>query len=141
LVTSGDDMSGKRCDPSRPYNDQNPIIDMTPPPGMMRLSPGVQERRGSALRSMYLTAALMAEQNGECYWCGHLMWRPRVQSMLPLEHRDAESRATFDHKLPKSRGGKMTKENGVAACLSCNNHRGDTPFEDYEQWPPESYAT
>ncbi len=128
-------MSGKRCDPSRPYNDQNPIIDMTPPPGVVRLFPGIQDRRRHQRLGMYLTAALMREQNGECYWCGHPMWHPRVPSILPLEEQDADSRATFDHKIPKSRGGEMTKENGVAACLSCNQHRGDMPFEDYEKWP------
>jgi 5-methylcytosine-specific restriction endonuclease McrA len=65
------------------------------------------------------------------------MWHPRMPTALPFEEQDRDSRATFDHKIPASRGGKRTKENGVAACSSCNNHRGDTPFEEYEQWPPE----
>jgi 5-methylcytosine-specific restriction endonuclease McrA len=37
---------------------------------------------------------------------------------------------TIDHVLPRSRGGKDTWENLVAACLRCNNIKGDrTPQE------------
>jgi 5-methylcytosine-specific restriction endonuclease McrA len=37
---------------------------------------------------------------------------------------------TIDHVLPKSRGGRDTWENLVAACVSCNNRKGDrTPEE------------
>lgn len=130
-------MSGKGSSPARPYNDQNPIIDMTPPP-RQRLSPGIQDRRASNMLNTRLTAELMIAQHGECYWCGHPMWHPRVPSALPFEHQDRDSRATFDHKVPASRGGRRSKDNGVAACFSCNNHRGDTSFEEYEQWPPDN---
>ncbi len=34
-------------------------------------------------------------------------------------------RMTLDHVLPKSRGGKDTWENLVAACVPCNNRKGD----------------
>ncbi len=37
---------------------------------------------------------------------------------------------TIDHVLPKSRGGRDSWENLVAACVSCNNRKGDrTPQE------------
>ena len=37
---------------------------------------------------------------------------------------------TVDHVLPKSRGGRDTWENLVAACVRCNNKKGDrTPKE------------
>lgn len=40
------------------------------------------------------------------------------------------SRLTIDHVHPKSRGGKDTWENLVAACVPCNNRKGDrTPEE------------
>ena len=37
---------------------------------------------------------------------------------------------TVDHVVPKSRGGRDTWENLVAACITCNNRKGDhTPEE------------
>lgn len=37
---------------------------------------------------------------------------------------------TIDHVVPKSRGGRDTWENLVAACVACNNQKGDlTPEE------------
>jgi 5-methylcytosine-specific restriction endonuclease McrA len=135
-------MSGKRSNYNRPYNDQNPIIDMTSPG--MRLSPGIRFRRHQSERTnadrllliMRLTIELMADQHNECYWCGTVMWHPRRLDTMPIESQDGDNRATFDHKILFSEGGKDTKENGVAACKNCNNHRGDMPFEEYEQWPP-----
>ncbi len=41
-----------------------------------------------------------------------------------------EKKMTIDHVLPKSRGGKSTFENCVAACKPCNNLKNDrTPRE------------
>ena len=125
--------SKSKASPLRPWNDDNPIIDTTPPP---RLSPGIQERRKST-RVMRVTAELMQEQHNECYWCGILMWHPRIRTGVPVDDQEQHNRATFDHKLPASRGGAVSKENGVAACWYCNNHRGDMPFEEYEKWPPD----
>ena len=34
---------------------------------------------------------------------------------------------TFDHILPRSRGGHTTWDNVVAACSPCNLHKGDSP--------------
>lgn len=42
----------------------------------------------------------------------------------------ATDRLTLDHVLPKSRGGPDTWENLVAACVPCNNRKGNkTPDE------------
>jgi 5-methylcytosine-specific restriction endonuclease McrA len=43
----------------------------------------------------------------------------------------SESRAlTLDHVIPRSRGGESTWENLVAACVRCNNRKGNrTPQE------------
>ena len=38
---------------------------------------------------------------------------------------------TVDHKVPKSRGGKNTLDNLVAACRWCNCAKGDMPYELY----------
>ena len=43
---------------------------------------------------------------------------------------DAAERLTIDHVVPKSRGGRDTWENLVAACTPCNNRKGNrTPEE------------
>ena len=42
----------------------------------------------------------------------------------------SRERLTLDHVLPKSRGGRDTWENLVAACVPCNNRKGNkTPEE------------
>ncbi|MBT8401808.1 MAG: HNH endonuclease [Rhodothermia bacterium] len=42
----------------------------------------------------------------------------------------SRDRLTIDHVLPKSRGGKDSWENLVAACVPCNNRKGNrTPDE------------
>ena len=116
----------------RPYNDDNPIIDTTPPPAQ----PVALTGRARAMLIMRLTLELMREQRGECYWCGVPMWHPRWTDNAAIDDTDFEDRATFDHRIPRSKGGADTKENGVVACYSCNQHRGDLPFEEYENWPP-----
>lgn len=42
----------------------------------------------------------------------------------------SRDRLTIDHVHPKSRGGRDTWDNLVAACVPCNNHKGNrTPDE------------
>ncbi|MEQ9105279.1 MAG: HNH endonuclease [Rhodothermales bacterium] len=42
----------------------------------------------------------------------------------------SREKLTIDHVVPRSRGGKDTWENLVAACVPCNNRKGDrTPKE------------
>ena len=41
-----------------------------------------------------------------------------------------KEKLTIDHIVPRSKGGETTFENCVAACRSCNNHKGSrTPRE------------
>ncbi len=56
---------------------------------------------------------ILKRDNHKCAYCG--------RGDLPL---------TIDHILPKSRGGEDNWENLAAACLPCNNKKGDrTPRE------------
>ena len=44
--------------------------------------------------------------------------------------RHASENLTFDHVIPRSRGGKTTWENIVTACVECNKRKADrTPAE------------
>ena len=54
----------------------------------------------------------------------------QARHAVPEECVAVESNLTIDHVVPKSRGGRDTWENLVAACVACNNQKGDrTPEE------------
>lgn len=44
-------------------------------------------------------------------------------------------RFTIDHIVPKSKGGKSTFENCVAACRECNNKKGDRSCSEAKMYP------
>jgi 5-methylcytosine-specific restriction endonuclease McrA len=52
---------------------------------------------------------VFARDGGRCQYCAKKITR--------LE-------ATYDHVIPRSRGGKTTWENVVIACVPCNQHKG-----------------
>ena len=54
---------------------------------------------------------LFARDSNTCQYCA---------KQLPL------SQLSFDHVIPKSRGGKTTWENVVCCCLKCNGKKGDS---------------
>ena len=53
---------------------------------------------------------LFARDSNTCQYCGR---------QLPL------SQLSFDHVIPRCRGGKTTWENVVCCCLKCNSKKGD----------------
>lgn len=59
---------------------------------------------------------LLAGQGGVCFWC-----RKRSNEM------------TFDHLLPKSKGGSDRPRNLVAACHDCNCNRADMSAERFAE--------
>jgi 5-methylcytosine-specific restriction endonuclease McrA len=71
------------------------------------------------IRTIYRTSVTFTKRNVlirdhfKCAYCGA-----------------SKERLSIDHIIPKSRGGKMTFENCVAACKSCNLGKGGrTPSE------------
>ena len=66
-------------------------------------------------------------QNWRCYWCGGQMlsWRDRP-AHIPRAER-FKMRVTAEHVVPTSKGGTSCRGNIVAACLKCNNGRGNAP--------------
>lgn len=63
-------------------------------------------------RIMLSRQNILRRDGGRCQYCG------------------SRERLTIDHVQPKSRGGKDTWENLVAACVPCNNRKGNrTPIE------------
>ncbi|MEW6508356.1 MAG: HNH endonuclease [Bacteroidota bacterium] len=56
---------------------------------------------------------MLKREGHKCAYCG--------RGDLPL---------TIDHVIPKSKGGDDSWENLVAACLPCNNRKGDRKPEE-----------
>jgi hypothetical protein len=42
---------------------------------------------------------------------------------------DIGDMATYDHKIPKHRGGTNELSNGTLACADCNNNKGSKSYE------------
>lgn len=59
--------------------------------------------------------ALFERDNYECLYCGH-----------DFDYHGL----TRDHILPRSRGGRDSWENVVAACRRCNQHKGNHKLEE-----------
>ncbi|WP_092084165.1 HNH endonuclease [Bradyrhizobium brasilense] len=76
--------------------------------------------------------AVYNRENGRCFYCDvvvSLAARKWLQSNHPRAR--VLNAATFDHIIPRSRGGADSVDNGVCACVSCNEARGDRPAVDF----------
>lgn len=73
-----------------------------------------------------LRRKLFEEQSGLCHLCG----RPMTLKRNGLS--TSPSYATFDHKVPKSDGGRSYHTNLALAHRRCNNSRGSTPLRQSE---------
>lgn len=64
-------------------------------------------------------------QKGLCHLCGEVMAISKTRS-------DEDSYATFDHLLPRSKGGTGAQENIKLAHKRCNVKRGNKPLPGYQ---------
>ena len=78
--------------------------------------------------------ALLIERDGKsCHYCGQEVFRASEIDPKPLStrarqlaHAREPLRATVDHRIPVSKGGKeFDLENMVVACISCNQDKGN----------------
>lgn len=60
-------------------------------------------------------SGVYARDNYTCQYCGVKYPGPEL---------------TFDHVVPKSRGGKTNYNNIVTCCIPCNSEKGDAPLEE-----------
>jgi 5-methylcytosine-specific restriction endonuclease McrA len=86
-------------------------IGVFPMPRVVRLVTYVVTRWRYTAGPSWSRAGVLARDDRRCAYCG-------------------KNATTVDHVLPRSRGGRNTWKNTVAACESCNHRKGDrTPAE------------
>jgi 5-methylcytosine-specific restriction endonuclease McrA len=78
----------------------------------------------SSSRKRKRKAELFAEQRGLCFWCQKKMHFART---------------TFDHLIPRSRGGGNDRGNQVLAHSSCNMARGNLIWP-FGKTPPHAVS-
>ena len=83
------------------------------------------------LRAKYTRKNLYIRDNYNCQYCGN---------------KFSYSDLTIDHVIPKSKGGKLTWENSVAACGPCNVKKNDKivkPLKDPKRpsWHQLNFAS
>jgi 5-methylcytosine-specific restriction endonuclease McrA len=64
----------------------------------------------------------------------NIIWRDKNQCQYCANHFLTDQ-LTMDHVLPKSRGGKNTWENLVAACKRCNQKKGSRTKKESGMYP------
>ena len=83
-------------------------------------------------------AKLSEQQNHHCCYCGVLTWlydgTGKYQYPLVPDRllgMGEKQKATAEHLIPLSKGGKDNLANMIMACDRCNNHRGNKPAIKY----------
>jgi len=67
----------------------------------------------------------LRKSNGRCHWCA-------VTLIVGVDETHPQ-RATIDHVVPRSRGGRDAVGNRVASCFACNQAKAN---KLPEQWTP-----
>ena len=70
----------------------------------------IQAIRGKRRAVKFSRESIYQRDSGRCQYCGNGVKR---------------SEFTYDHVIPRSKGGKTTWENVVAACVPCNQKKSD----------------
>lgn len=60
-----------------------------------------------------------------------------LRDRFTCQYCGAREDLTFDHVVPRSKGGHTTWENVVAACSPCNLRKGDGLPRQVEMWPQQ----
>jgi len=58
-----------------------------------------------------------------------------LRDRFTCQYCGAREELTFDHVIPRAKGGNTTWENVVAACSPCNLRKADRMPADAEMWP------
>ncbi len=80
-------------------------------------------REQARRRWIRLGRCLLERQDGQCPYCGCPLFLPR--SIHPPQRPKHGRPATFDHVIPRTKGGRTDPENLVLACRECNGAKAD----------------
>ena len=58
-----------------------------------------------------------------------------LRDRFECQYCGAPTELTFDHLIPRSKGGKTTWENVITACAPCNLKKGNKSCSDIKMWP------
>jgi 5-methylcytosine-specific restriction endonuclease McrA len=61
-----------------------------------------------------------------------------LRDRFECQYCGADEDLTFDHLVPRSRGGHTTWTNVVAACAPCNLKKGDKTCKDVKMFPKQA---
>lgn len=106
-------LFAEKCEVVESYDEEISSVSLTMKvPSVIRLLRAV---RGAKKGIKFSRINIFVRDKHTCQYC---------LRRLPL------SQLTYDHVLPKSRGGKTCWENVVSACKDCNHYKGSrTPEE------------
>lgn len=79
---------------------------------------GSQQKKLKKIR-----AIRVRKQANRCYYCQKLFGAG--------SHHTHCGFPTIDHVVPHSKGGKISLDNVVASCQSCNNDKADLTLDEY----------
>ena len=79
---------------------------------------GRKKKRKPASSTSLMVQALVIAQGGKCAYC------PMHFTDDDIDVEGPATWPTFDHVVPKSRGGSNSIKNGLAACIPCNGKKG-----------------
>jgi 5-methylcytosine-specific restriction endonuclease McrA len=74
-------------------------------------------------RKQHKRSRLFKRDGGRCFWCKKALALIKMGTDVTKIPEDL--RATFDHLLPRSKGGTDEDKNLVTCCPKCNNRRGN----------------
>lgn len=95
---------------------------MIPPPPFMMKKKNVM---ALAKYGFEVFTEVLMRDGMNCIYCGR-----RVRFAYN-GHDQAGDILTFDHRVPKSRGGRSTVENLGVACRRCNNRKRNKTEEEF----------
>ena len=78
-----------------------------------------RKKKKPASSTSLMVQALVIAQGGRCAYC------PREFTDDDIDVDGPATWPTFDHVVPKSRGGSNNIKNGLAACIPCNGKKGN----------------
>lgn len=96
----------------------------SPPRRISPVAVTARKAKGSRRYPKSWLTDCVAEQKGRCHYC---LAPLRKKPIRAEEHL----RATIDHVVPLSAGGKNCRGNVVAACQSCNQAKGSMSVEEF----------